>query len=117
MFDIQSEIDDNLPVNTESSIYLPRELKDSLIETARSEGFSIGRGRGSALAGFVRELLLRHKETGESRELSLNSFTPAMRSVLYDLSELDPAQQEQLAAVLDGLLAMVRGQKHLSSHG
>lgn len=39
-----------------------------------------------------------------------------MRSVLYDLSELDPAQQKQLAAVLDGLLAMVRGQKRLSNH-
>ena len=110
-------MDNNQCVNTDTSIYLPKDLKDSLIEAAQSEGFSIRGESGSALASFVRELLLRHKESSKPKELSLNSLTPAMRASLYGLSELNQAQQKQLAAVLDGLLMLVRDQRRSTDHG
>ena len=110
-------MDNNQCVNTDTSMYLPKDLKDSLIEAAQSEGFSIGRGRGSTLATFVRELLLRHQKTNNFRELSLSSFTPAMRSVLNGFSELDSAQQKQLAVVLGGLLVIMRDQKPSADQG
>ena len=44
---------ENLP----TSIYLPKKLKEQLVEMARAAEFTVARGRKSGLAKFVEQML------------------------------------------------------------
>lgn len=84
-----------------TSIYLPKELKQQLVETAEAEGFEVGYGRKSCLAKFIGEVLREHKRS----QNVLSYLSPELRSSVTMLSEMSTAQQKLVSAILEPLLA------------
>jgi hypothetical protein len=94
-----------------TSIYLPKRLKEQLVETARAEDFEVARGRKSGLAKFVEQMLQEYTLFSQSDPLaqSLHSLTPELRSSVTKLSKMESTRQKRASAVLDLLFAEWQG--------
>lgn len=86
-----------------TSIYVTKQLKRRLVETAEAEGFWVGRGRTSRLSDFIETMLRQHNEFSEHNPAvsSLRSLTPELRSVITALSQMDAARQRRACALLN----------------
>ena len=86
-----------------TSVYLPRELKRQLVETAQSEDYRVGRGRGSRLAEFIATMLEEYSDFSQkySALTFLHRLTPELRSSIQKLSRMDDVQQKRACAMLD----------------
>jgi hypothetical protein len=91
-----------------TSIYVSKELKRQLVETARAENYEVGRGRGSRLAEFIATMLEEHSDLSQKDPALtfLHRLTPELRSSIQKLSEMDDTQQKRacvmLALLFDG---------------
>ena len=94
-----STVDTNGP----TSVYISKDLKRQLIETAEAEGFKVGRGRRSRLSEFIGTMLREHSCFSERHPTiySLRSLTPELRSSIVKLTQMNSAQQERACAMLD----------------
>jgi CRISPR/Cas system-associated protein Csm6 len=94
---------ENLP----DSIYLPKKLKEQLVEMAHAADFEVTRGRKSGLARFVEQMLEEYTLFSQSDPLakSLHSLTPELRSSITRLSKMESTKQERASAMLDLLFA------------
>jgi len=90
---------ENLP----TSIYLPKKLKEQLVEMARAAEFKVARGRKSGLAKFVEQMLQEYTLFSQSNPLaqSLHSLTPELHSSVTKLSKMEAIRQRRASAVLD----------------
>lgn len=88
--------------NGPTSVYISKELKRQLVETAEAEGFQVGRGRRSRLADFIGTMLHEHGFFSEHHPTisSLRSLTPELRSSIVKLSQMNSAQQKRACAML-----------------
>jgi hypothetical protein len=86
-----------------TSIYVTKQLKRRLVETAEAEGFWVGRGRTSRLSEFIETMLREHDEFSEHDPAvsSLRSLTPELRSLIGTLSQMDAARQRRACALLN----------------
>lgn len=93
--------------NRYSSIYLPKELKHQLVETAKAEGFEVGHGRRSSLVKFIQTILQEHKLTSQNDPvaLSLCSLAPELRFSIVKLGEMEMTRQRLVNALLELLFA------------
>jgi hypothetical protein len=89
---------DHSEENSYTSLYLPRDLKQEIIEAARAKGYEVTRGRGSQLAEFVGVLLQ------ERSILSESPLTPELRESIIRLSRLDSRQQQRVCKILELML-------------
>ncbi len=94
----------SMSINHPTSVYLPQELKEQLVESAKSEGFEIGRGRRSCLARFV-EVLLKDRKRAPQDLSPLSSLAPELRTTIAKLSQMGVKRQQRASAVLELLLA------------
>ena len=90
----------------DASVYLPKNLKAQIIEIARSEGYSVTRGRQSCLARFIEMILQEHNHRMQTDPTtqSLRSLTPQLRSSVLKLGAEDVKRQERAGAILALLL-------------
>ena len=91
--------------NSYTSVYVSKELKRQLVETARAEHYKVGFGRGSRLAEFIAVMLQEYCEMSQKDPL-LHPLTPELRSLIKKLSRMDEMQQKRackmLALLFDG---------------
>jgi hypothetical protein len=104
---IELDYNSNVSENRYTSVYLPRELKCQLVDTAQSEGFEVTRGRKSRLAQFIAVMVEEHNLLSQSDPAvsSLHSLTPELRSFVLRLSKMGKMRQKRACAMLELLLA------------
>ena len=85
-----------------TSVYIPKELKRQLIETAQAERFEVRHGRGSRLAQFIKTMLREHTLFSEHDPSvsSLRCLTPELRFSIVKLSQMSDEQQKRACAML-----------------
>jgi len=90
-----------------TSVYLPKNLKQKLVEAAQTAGFQVGRGRQSRLAKFIEAILHEHMLLPENEHVipSLYSLAPELRSSITRLSKEGTIRQKRAGAMLELLLA------------
>ena len=86
-----------------TSVYVSKELKRQLLETAQAEGYKVGRGRGSRLAYFIDRMLRAYSNLSQDDTIlpSLHTLLPELRSFVIDLSQMSAEQQKRACAMLD----------------
>ena len=105
LIDKAIDLEYNLVVNEDgyTSVYVSKELKRQLVETAQAEDYKVGRGRGSRLAEFIATMLEEYSDLSQKDPAltSLHHITPELRSSIRKLSKMDDAQQKRACAMLD----------------
>lgn len=87
----------------QASMYLPKKLKEQLVERAKAEGFDVGRGRNSKLAAFIEKMLMDREQPTKS-EL-LQNLGPMLHSTVVELGQLENSQRQLVNKLLKLLLA------------
>jgi len=90
--------------NKPTSIYLPPDLKQQLVEVAKANGFEVRRGCKSDLPQFIGVMLRKYTPSTTdalTMPLLLQSLTPELRNVLIKLSKMDATQQQRASQVLE----------------
>ncbi len=85
-----------------TSVYVSKELKRQLVETAQAEDYKVGRGRGSRLAEFIATMLEEYSDLSQKDPALtfLHRLIPELRSSIQKLSKMDDVQQKRACAML-----------------
>jgi len=93
-----NEIMENKP----TSIYLPSDIKQQLVEVAEANGFHVGRGCKSGLPQFIAVMIKKYNpaKPSSATPLLLQSLTPELREIVLKLSNMGEVQQRRASQVL-----------------
>lgn len=99
--------------NKPTTIYLPANIKQQLLDAAQSNGFDIGRGRNSGLPKFIAAMIKEYAHpalNSSSMPLLVQTLTPELRNTLLKVSQMDRAQQQRASQVLELVFSTWLGQ-------
>jgi aspartate aminotransferase-like enzyme len=94
-----NEIMENKP----TSIYLPSDIKQQLVEVAEANGFHVGRGCKSDLPKFIAVMIEEYApaKLSSTAPLLVRSLTPELRETIFKISKMGQAQQQRASQVLE----------------
>mgnify|MGYP006305316333 CR=1 FL=1 len=86
-----------------TSVYLSKEVKDLLVETARTAGYEVGCGRKSGLAKFVEAMLQDYiRLSGNGKDPQLFYYlAPELRSSIIKLSKMEASRQKRVSTMIE----------------